>query len=421
MKEKKTLLQEAILEYDEIVKNAEAIALKKTAEEFPERFNSLLKEELNKKNKKSEEIKDDENENTESLDDTNEKNNSKKMKNEKKKELNEETIGGFSHDADYFKQDEAEQGDDYLTIDEIENEINMMEELSNDVPDDDSFDYDNLDLSELDNFEDTPEGGNSEFSLDDDFGDYDELEKDFDSQFGDEEPMPSDTESFGNDEQMPTNDDPTSDDGFNLDDLEGLDFDDDIEEGLGITHARRKGVDAGLNPDHYPERRRLTYHEGEKKMGRLIEQNKKTTKKMNEYKGENTKLTKLVEDYKSVLSKYRNQLKEMAVFNTNLAHVNNLLVNESLSLTKDDKVKIIKEFKEINTIEASETKYKNVLKEMSQHKKKTIDESLARKVSNTINPSSKQKLDEVVEKNVYANDAHINKIKKLINYVERKK
>jgi hypothetical protein len=418
MKEKKTLLQEAILEYDEIVKNAEAIALKKTAEEFPEKFNSLLKEELNKKNKKSEEIKDDENENTESLDDTNEKNNSKKMKNEKKK-ISENM--GFSPDADYLNNKEAEQGDDYLTIDEIENEINMMEELSNDVPDDDSFDYDNLDLSELDNFEDTPEGGNSEFSLDDDFGDYDELEKDFDSQFGDEEPMPSDTESFGNDEPMPTNDDPTSDDGFNLDDLEGLDFDDDIEEGLGITHARRKGVDAGLNPDHYPERRRLTYHEGEKKMGRLIEQNKKTTKKMNEYKGENTKLTKLVEDYKSVLSKYRNQLKEMAVFNTNLAHVNNLLVNESLSLTKDDKVKIIKEFKEINTIEASETKYKNVLKEMSQHKKKTIDESLARKVSNTINPSSKQKLDEVVEKNVYANDAHINKIKKLINYVERKK
>ena len=56
-------------------------------------------------------------------------------------------------------------------------------------------------------------------------------------------------------------------------------------------------------------------------------------------------MTTLVEQYKAAIEKYRDQLKEMATFNTNLAHVNNLLVNEGLALTQEDKIKIINEFK----------------------------------------------------------------------------
>jgi hypothetical protein len=48
------------------------------------------------------------------------------------------------------------------------------------------------------------------------------------------------------------------------------------------------------------------------------------TKKVNEDKKFQKQATTLVESYKSALEKYRNQLKEMAIFNTNLAHVNNL-------------------------------------------------------------------------------------------------
>jgi len=396
-KDKKTILQEAILDYDEIVKNANAVAMKKTAEEFPEKFNSILKEELKKNTKKSD-IKKDEKKEQESLVNE-EKNEQPEMKETKKEKINES--GAFAPDADYFHPtNEAEDGDG-LTIDEIENEINKMEELSDDIPND----GDDFDLSELDSYseDNLPLDSEDELPLDDEF-DYDSFESEFDSQFGDEPNKSLMEDEFD----------------LNLDEFDDLDDMPDVEEGLGITHARRKGVDAGLNPEHYPQRRRYTYQESVK-AEKLMEQNKKLTKSLNENRSKNSELTKLVDEYKNAISKYRTQLKEMAVFNTNLSHVNNLLVNENLSLTKEDKVKIIKEFKNVDNIETSEQKYKTMLKEMSEHKKKSIDETLTDKISNPITPSAKNKLDEVVEKNAYSDNEHIEKIKRMINYVERRK
>ena len=109
----------------------------------------------------------------------------------------------------------------------------------------------------------------------------------------------------------------------------------------------------------------------------------------------------------------------MAIFNTNLAHVNNLLVNESLALTQDDKLKIINEFKKVDSIANSQKKYKNFLTEMAGSRK-TISESVEDRVTTSIQPSSKQKLDEVVEKTAYADDKHIQKMRKLIEYVEKR-
>jgi ActR/RegA family two-component response regulator len=158
--------------------------------------------------------------------------------------------------------------------------------------------------------------------------------------------------------------------------------------------------------------------ESEKKLGGLIDENKKLTKQLNETKKYKQSVTTLVEQYKSALGKYRNQLKEMATFNTNLAHVNNLLVNESLALTQDDKIKIINEFKKIDTIAESQKKYKTILTEM-KGSRKTLTESIENKVSASIQPSSKQKLDEVVEKTAYENNDHINRMKQLIEYADK--
>jgi len=156
-----------------------------------------------------------------------------------------------------------------------------------------------------------------------------------------------------------------------------------------------------------------------KKVGSLIDENKKLTKKLNEDKKFKVAATKLVENYKSALEKYRNQLKEMAVFNTNLAHVNNLMVNEGLALTQDDKIRIINEFKTVDSITESQKKYKAFLSEMKDSKK-TLTESIEGKVSASIQPSSKQKLDEVVEKTAYENNDHLNRMKKIIETIEHR-
>ena len=159
--------------------------------------------------------------------------------------------------------------------------------------------------------------------------------------------------------------------------------------------------------------------ETEKKISSLIEENKKLTKKLNETKKYKETASKLVEGYQSALDKYRGQLKQMAVFNTNLAHVNNLLVNEELALTQEDKVKIINEFKKVDSITSSVNVYKNLMTEMKVGKK-TLTESFENKVSASIQPSSKQKLDEVVEKTAYADDKHLQRMKKIIETIEHR-
>ncbi len=201
----------------------------------------------------------------------------------------------------------------------------------------------------------------------------------------------------------------------------GNEFDVDETMQHTITHSNARQTGA-QNHTNYGKENRLRHamREGsDKKVQGLINENKKLIKKVNETKKYRESVTNLVESYKSALEKYRNQLKEMAVFNTNLAHVNNLLVNEELALTQDDKVKIINEFKVVNTITASQDKYKSFLTEMKKSRK-TISESVEDKVNTSIQSSSKNKLDEVVEKTAYENNDHIDKMKKLIEYVENR-
>jgi len=178
-------------------------------------------------------------------------------------------------------------------------------------------------------------------------------------------------------------------------------------KGTGAINKMRSGL------------RTESVQESQKKISSLIEENKKLTKKLNETKKYKETVTVLVESYKSALDKYRGQLKEMAVFNTNLAHVNNLLVNEELALTQEDKIKIINEFKKVDSIASSVKVYKNLISEMKVGKK-TLTESIENKVSASIQPSSKQKLDEVVEKTAYADDKHIQRMRKLIETIENR-
>jgi hypothetical protein len=206
---------------------------------------------------------------------------------------------------------------------------------------------------------------------------------------------------------------------LNQDEMGGGDVDETLQHTITHSNARQTGAQ---NHTNYGKENRLRYamkESTDKKVNSLINENKKLIKKINENQKYKKSVTGLVESYKTALEKYRNQLKEMAVFNTNLAHVNNLLVNEELALTHNDKVKIINEFKVVNSISASQNKYKSFLTEMKKSKK-TMSESFENKVNTSIQPSSKQKLDEVVEKTAYENNDHINKMKKLIEYVEKR-
>ena len=157
----------------------------------------------------------------------------------------------------------------------------------------------------------------------------------------------------------------------------------------------------------------------QKKFGKLLEENKKVIKNLNETKKSYEKANTLVEGYKGALDKYRKQLSEMAVFNSNLANVNSLLVNEDLALTTDDKIKIINEFKVVKSFADSKKKYNDFLSEMKKGKK-TISEGVEGKMAVSVQPSSKQKLDEVTEKTAYQDNSHLNRIKSLMETLDKR-
>jgi hypothetical protein len=548
-KEKKSIIKEALTDYKEIMEAAEINAKKKLAEQFPENFNKLLSEEINKNKNIKESYKKIEDDNEES-DNTDENNSNKEsdMKKEvketvkvtdtvgkgkpfgekkveedvkitekgvkvtntvgkadpfkekpkgvakveedvkitdtvgksdpftekgKKTKIEEEREKSFTADVEgdtpniekgttkkgiafvdnvkptsNIKEefdiselntenagaaiDGAEDEDDFITIDEIEDEISKMEGLGEELQD-----MQGLPRPELQKRgEQTGQAGDAFTKLVSMRNELDEMIKamggvqetqDEAMNLQPDEMSPSEYSSAQMDEEMEEEGTEITD--ADIDAVLGTNaqkgVEEEIEEAHGVSHS------AGtINPSKLPSkeylstgeasRRRFSkFDESEKKIQGLIEENKKLTKKLNEVKKVKDTSTALVENYKSALEKYRNQLKEMAIFNTNLANVNNLLVNESLALTQDDKIKIINDFKKVNSISESQKVYKSILSEMKDSKK-TISESIENKVSASIQQSSKQKLDEVVEKTAYENNEHINKMKNLIYYGENR-
>lgn len=153
----------------------------------------------------------------------------------------------------------------------------------------------------------------------------------------------------------------------------------------------------------------------QKRINSLVNENFELTKKANKADGVVKEMTKINEAYKEAIDKYRKQLNEMALVSTNIANVNNILVNESLALSFEDKKNMINEFKKVSSVEESEKTYKKIIKEFTEAKK-TIKESVEDKISNSaIEPSSSKEVSEGVEAKSEINE-HVEKIKKLSVY-----
>ena len=519
---KPSIIKEAIIDYDAIREAAKIDAKNKLADEFPQSFNKLLKEELNKNKAKESYKKLDEAQESEKSDNIKSNKEESDMKNEAKETVkvvkNEDvkvtskgvhitnTVGkgdpfktkskSVEEDvkitdtvgkSDPFKskakiEEESEKdfmGDvegetpnqakgatakgiafqekpknssngkaiSNLTEDFDITELNIEEALDGAGEDDEVITVEDIEneISEMEGFgeqlqgmEGLPRqqggdalgrGGDAYSKLVNMRNEIDEIMKTMKPEEEEEEEeeegyQPEEEESYQPEEESYLREeDVITDDDINSV-LGGAREEEGVDEALGISHAANKiESSAHLPGNSYVSPQQLSRRrEGmqeSKKIGGLIEENKKLTKKLNETKKQNQNVNTLVENYKLALEKYRNQLKEMAVFNTNLAHVNNLLVNESLALTQDDKIKIINEFKKIDNITDSQSKYTSFLSEMKDSKK-TLTESMENKVSASIQPSSKQKLDEVVEKTAYANDVHINRMKTIIENIENR-
>jgi len=523
----KSILKEALTDYEEIMEAADANAKKKLAEEFPDKFNNLLKEEINKNKKSVKESykKLDNDEESEKSDDA-ESNKESDMKNQKeetkkvvenagpgkpfaekpkglakvaedvkitdtvgkgdpfkekakakgKDVLEEEREKDFVGDVEAktpnqgkgelqkgvaFKEkikgptsgkpmpnlteefdiSELDMGsvdnalgnaggdDEVLTMEEIEREISSMEGLGEELSGVQAANTDDSALNQLKEMRDKLDGmiqgmggvveqknnggqganrvnpGGPTNPMIDELGE----QKNNGGQGANRVNPGGPTTPMIDEDPMVTEED--------INNVLGGGSEVPVDEQMSISYSAGT-VTPGKLGDHDGTHGRFRgkQDESQKKISALIKENKTLTQKLNESKKYKNAAGPILESYKTALDKYRNQLKEMAVFNTNLAHVNNLLVNEELALTQDDKIKIINEFKKVDSIADSQKKYKSVLTEMKESKK-TLTESVEEKVSVSIQPSSKQKLDEVT---AYKDDKHIQKMRSLIEYVERR-
>jgi hypothetical protein len=496
---KSSVIKEALIEFGEIQEAAVANAKKNLAETYPEKFNELLREELNKNKKTKESYKKiDENKETEKLEEVKTKKESV-MKNQKeetkkvikegdknqpfdkkapengpdvvKEEREKDFMGdvesdtpnlgkGETEDGDAFEEkittkketvanktsikeefditeldmqsvgsalENAEDDDEVITMDEIESEIQEMDNLEEELSD-----MGGLPRPELEK-RGSPIGQSG-----DAFNQLVKMREQLDEMIAGMSGVAEQKNHGGAGANKVNDGGPTQP---MIDEIEGeisdadvaavlgapaMDEEESVEESLTQTHANQKKVGGGTvpgkeykSPQTVSRMRSGVQENKDPKISSLINENKGLTKKLNETKKYKQSVTTLVEQYKSALEKYRNQLKEMATFNTNLAHVNNLLVNESLALTQEDKIKIINEFKKVDTIAESQEKYKAILSEMKTSKP-TLTESIEGKVSASVAPSSKQSLEEAKEVTAYSNDAHIQKMKKLIEYIENR-
>lgn len=193
----------------------------------------------------------------------------------------------------------------------------------------------------------------------------------------------------------------------------------DIDEVHGIDHAKSKKVGAEKQPREGNDYRmkRLRYalqKENENKLKGLISENKKLMKENKALKVENKEVSELFESSQKTLHKYSKQLEEVATFNTNLAYVNNLLVNEDIALSQQDKADIIKKFRNIKDINESEKVYNNLLAKYNSDEKRTISESVEDKLTpKVIEGKADKELNESISP---AKNYHLAKMIRNINY-----
>jgi hypothetical protein len=116
----------------------------------------------------------------------------------------------------------------------------------------------------------------------------------------------------------------------------------------------------------------------------------KTIKKYNALLTEAKKLKSENEQFRVVLKDFRNKLVETVIFNSNLASVSNLFVEHST--TKGEKENIMKRFDDVKSIKESKQLFKTIGNELER--RKPISESIGNKFSKDASTGSSKQLNE---------------------------
>jgi hypothetical protein len=404
----RNLLKDALVEYNAIKEEAIRVAKDRLAKTMPDVIENFLKEEMEKAMMDEAGIISTD----ETMIDDQESSVMETMK-----DVDSPLGEGDEHDhedhmeKDMENEEEMSDLDDVLTAEAIEEALKELDEMKMDEEELDEhnisfeveFDEDSLNISNVKS--DEKDFDDVEFELD--------LEDD-DMEMSDEEEMEDDSEIEleVSDDEVEMEDESEEDLEEEMDlediDLDSLEDEEEVEESLShvITHqnAKQAGSHNHVN------------YQKEKNLRPGVKAESKLKVDLNKVLKENEELRQINLEFKDALNKYKTQLYEMAVFNANLSHVNNLFVEHTTST--DEKKEILSKYKSVSTIEESKKLYSEFANKLNESKssKKTIEEM----VNDSRNgDSGSQKLNESISQ-PSANDG-IKAIKYMMNYIENKR
>ncbi len=147
------------------------------------------------------------------------------------------------------------------------------------------------------------------------------------------------------------------------------------------TMSKLKGRKYG-NPQRRVESRRPSVDT------KIVKENSVLKNKFKSVLTENKELKENQEKMVDALKQFRQKLQEVAVFNSNLAHVVRLFTENTT--TKEEKVDIVKRMDEANTIKESKLIFDGIKKELNGVTKQTIKETVENKVNKTASTGASQ-------------------------------
>lgn len=118
------------------------------------------------------------------------------------------------------------------------------------------------------------------------------------------------------------------------------------------------------------------------------------------------------EQFRQALKEFRNKLVETVVFNANLSYITKLFMEHST--TKEEKKQFIQRFDEVTSLKESKRLYKSIVDELAS--RKPINESVENKIIKEVTTGSSKQLNEAT---AYV-DPSTQRIRDLINRVENK-
>jgi hypothetical protein len=256
-----------------------------------------------------------------------------------------------------------------------------------DVEDEEDFDSDEFASDETEDDDLTVLGGNDE---DEDDSDDTEYNIELDDEDGEESEEEEDEEEDEEEENNLIAADEESDE-------------DELDESKALAHAHGKKYSGGrtIAPEsdkkHLEEARQIV---------------SETAKKYNSLLTEAKKLKTENEEFRTALKEFRTKLVETVVFNSNLTYITRLFTEHST--TKAEKQSILKRFDQATNLVESKKLYKVISNELET--RKPITESLENKLIKESTTSTSKQLN---ESTAYV-DPSTQRIKDLINRVEKR-